>query len=445
MTRSTERSAPNGESNARTSTVFIVAKDPAMHFGDTKPAFAGHGAVLLEVEGQEFYEHLKELLAEERPDLVDAVVPFAAVELKPAAMVRVRKELARTEGVAAHLGCIEDSTFSRIGSVYLTLKDQAADLREVMPEIRKSSAKRQLEMRRHAQVVRECWKLISEVNACCPSAIIHVPYPLTQEIEGISLLLEQSLPELEECDLHEWGSNGIKAMIDSITCVDPDGRDVMTEYIFGSIQNAEQFVARLTILFGDGSDCLTDNDKHALDATRKGIAKYAKQRAREDKKSARKRASSPDAFTELLDKLGGAAKPAAAPASPKPSAPAPVAPPPATTPDAQPEAESHAFRIDAERMTVHCNGKQVTLDRKKNRRFKLLQLLLVRPGVPVCHATLCAQGNPWMGNNAHKIPHSAIKSAVRELKKDLKPLGLLPVIIETQTCEGELRPVLKRK
>jgi LmbE family N-acetylglucosaminyl deacetylase len=45
-----------------------------MHFGDTKPAFAGHGAVLLEVEGQEFYEHLKELLAEERPDLVIVVI-----------------------------------------------------------------------------------------------------------------------------------------------------------------------------------------------------------------------------------------------------------------------------------------------------------------------------------------------------------------------------------
>jgi hypothetical protein len=50
-----------------------------------------------------------------------------------------------------------------------------------------------------------------------------------------------------------------------------------------------------------------------------------------------------------------------------------------------------------------------------------------------------------MENKSHKISVSAIKSIVRELKKDLKPLGLLPVIIETQTCEGELRPVLKRK
>jgi hypothetical protein len=360
-------------------------------------------------------------------------------------MVRVRKELARTEGVAAHLGCIDDSTFSRIGSVYLALKDQAADLREVLPEIRKSSAKRQLEMRRHSQVVRECWRLIAEVNACCPSAIIHVPHPMTQEIEGISLLLEQSLPELEECDLHEWGSKGIKAMIDSITCVDPDSRDVMTEYLFGNIQNAEQFIARLTIRFGDGSDCLTANDKHALDATRKGIAKYAKQRAREDKKSARKRASSPDAFTELLDKLGGAAKPAAAPAAPKPSAPAPVAPPTATKSEPQPQTESQALRIDVARMAVHCNGKSITLDGQKHRRFKLLQLLLAQPGVALSHQLLCASGNPWMENKSHKISVSAIKSIVRELKKDLKPLGLLPVIIKTQSFEGELRPLLKQK
>lgn len=416
-----------------------------MHFGDTKPAFGGHGAVLLEVESQEFYEHLKELLAEEQPDLVDAVVPFAAVELKPAAMVRVRKELSRTEGVAENLGGVADSTFIRIGSACLTLKDHAADLREVLPEIRESSAKRQLEMRRHAQVVRECSKLIAEVNACCPSAIIYVPHPLTQEIEGISLLLEQSLPELEECDLYEVGSNGIKAMIESITCVDPDGRDVMTEYIFGSIQNAEQFVARLTIRFGDGSDCLTANDKHALDATRKGIAKYAKQRAREDKKSARKRAPSPDGLTELLDKLGGTAKPAAAPAAPKPSAPAPVAPPTATTPDAPPQTESHGLRIDVARMTVHCNGKSVTLDGQKHRRFKLLQLLLAQPGVALSHQLLCSSGNPWMENKSHKISVSAIKSIVRELKKDLKPLGVLPVIIKTQSFEGELRPLLKRK
>ena len=445
MTRSTDRSALNGESHARKSTVFIVAKDPAMHFGNTKPAFAGHGAVLLEVEGQEFYEHLKELLAEEQPDLVDAVVPFAAVELKPAAMVRVRKELARTEGVAENLGGVADSTFIRIGSACLALKDHAADLREVLPEIRESSAKRQLEMRRHAQVVRECSKLIAEVNACCPSAIIYVPHPLTQEIEGISLLLERSLPELEECDLYEVGSNGIKAMIESITCVDPDGRDVMTEYIFGSIQNAEQFVARLTIRFGDGTDCLTDNDKHALDATRKGIAKYAKQRAREDKKSARKRAPSPDGLTELLDKLGGTAKPAAAPAAPKPSAPAPVAQPSAAKSDAPPQTESHGFRIDVARMTVHCNGKSVTLDGQKHRRFKLLQLLLAQPGVALSHQLLCGSGNPWMENKSHKISVSAIKSIVRELKKDLKPLGVLPVIIKTQSFEGELRPLLKQK
>jgi hypothetical protein len=320
-------------------------------------------------------------------------------------MVRVRKELSRTEGVAENLGGVADSTFIRIGSACLTLKDHAADLREVLPEIRESSAKRQLEMRRHAQVVRECSKLIAEVNACCPSAIIYVPHPLTQEIEGISLLLEQSLPELEECDLYEVGSNGIKAMIESITCVDPDGRDVMTEYIFGSIQNAEQFVARLTIRFGDGSDCLTANDKHALDATRKGIAKYAKRacsRGQEVGQEAgaiarwahrapgqARRHGQARGSTGCTEALGTGAR------GRRPLPPRPMR---------SLRLSRTRFSIDAERMTVHCNGKQVTLDRKKNRRFKLLPAASGAPGVPVCHATLCAQGNPWMGNNAHKIP-----------------------------------------
>jgi hypothetical protein len=445
MTRSTERSSPTGESTARTSTVFIVAKDPAMHFGDTKPVFAGHGAVLLEVEGQEFFEHLKELLAEEHSELVDHLVPFSAVELKPAVMVRVRKELGRTEDVAANLGGITDSTFTRIGCTSLKLKEHAEDLRAVLPEMMKSSEKRLACLCRHAQIVRECWTLLNDVSSCSSSWTIHVPHPLTQEIEAISLLLEQSLPELAECDLFKEGKNGIDGMIDSITCVDPDAKDIMTEYLFGSIQSAEQFIARLKIRFGDGRNCLTAKDKDALETTRKSIATYAKRRERANKQSSKKQTPGSDALTELLGKMSGAVKPAAAPAAPKPQASATATQPAVAKPEAEPVPEPDGLRIDAERMTVHCNGKKVTLDGQKHRRFKLLQLLLDQPDVPLSHRLLCASGNPWMENRSHKISVSAIKSIVRELKKDLKPLGVLPVVIKTQSFEGELRPVLKPK
>ncbi len=416
-----------------------------MHFGDTKPAFAGHGAVLLEVEGQEFFEHLKDLLAEEHSDLVDHVVPFAAVELKPAVMVRVRKELGRTDEVAANLGGTTDSTFTRIGCAALKLKEHAEDLRAVLPEMMKSSEKRLACLCRHAQIVRECWKLLGEVDRCCPSGIIHVPHPLTQEIEGISLLLEQSLPELAECDLYDGGSNGIRAMIESITCVDPDGRDVMTEYLFGNIQTAEQFVARLTHRFGDGRDCLTAKDKDSLAATKSGIDKYAKQRARENKKVAKKRAPAPDALADLLSSMGGTSKPAQAPAAPKPQASATATQPVAAKPEAEPVTESRGLRIDSERLMVHCNGKSVTLDQKKHRRFKLLQLLHARPGIAISHEVLCATGNPWNENRSGKISDASIKSAVRELNRNLKPLGTLPVTIRTQKVGEELRPILQPK
>ena len=48
MTILGDRSARLGNSPARTSTTFIVAKDPGTHFGDTRPAFAKHGAVVIE-------------------------------------------------------------------------------------------------------------------------------------------------------------------------------------------------------------------------------------------------------------------------------------------------------------------------------------------------------------------------------------------------------------
>jgi hypothetical protein len=449
MTNSGDRSARLGNSPARTSTVFIVAKDPETHFGDVKPAFAGHGAVLLEIESPEFYEHLADLIAEEQPELAERILPFNSVELKPAAMIRARKELSRTEAIVANLGCSDfgtrDPGFRFIAETSMAVASHVDDLKQVLPEIIKGSERRLADLRRHAHIVRECWKLLGEVSACSSSWMIHVPHPLTQEIEAISLLLEKSLPELAECDLHEGGSNGIQAMIESITCVDPDGRDVMTEYIFGSIQTAEQFIARLTLRFGDGSDCLSDTDRNSLETTKKGIVKYTKQRERESKKSAKKKSASSEPLTDLLGKLGGSTKAAAGATAPKPQASAPATPPAAAKPVGQPVADSQGLVIDVDRMTVHCNGKSVPLDGLKHRRFKLLQLLLSRTGVAVSHEVLCARGNPWHGNLCGQVTDGAIKSIVRELKKDLKPLGTLPVIIKTQKVESQLRPLLKQK
>ncbi|MEY4005844.1 MAG: hypothetical protein RLZZ221_1940, partial [Verrucomicrobiota bacterium] len=64
MTTLGDRSARLGNSPARTSTVFIVAKDPETHFGDTRPAFSKHGAVVLEVDDPQLMEHLLGMLAE---------------------------------------------------------------------------------------------------------------------------------------------------------------------------------------------------------------------------------------------------------------------------------------------------------------------------------------------------------------------------------------------
>lgn len=261
MVTSGDRSARDCVIPART--VFVVASDPAMHFGDTRPAFAGLGAVLLEVESREFFGHLKELLEEEAPDLVAGLQAFAAVELKPATLVRARKELARTDWIASTLEGAEfrshDPGFRRIGQTSRSLRAHVADLSAVLP--------------------------------------------------------------------------------------------------------------------------------------------------------------------------AGAAVRAREPVVPVPTA---AAPPPEDRPT-----------LDADRLAIRWRGAEVALDGGKHRRFRLLQLLLERPGVAISHAVLCGPGNPWRHNRSSSISEAAIKSIVRELKRDLAPLGELPLAIGTQTVDGELRPILK--
>ncbi len=451
MTNSGDRSARLGNSPARTSTVFVVAKDPETHFGDTRPAFAGHGAVLLEVESREFYEHLTELIAEEEPGLAAGLVAFSSVELKPAAMVRVRKELNRSQAIAANLGLEEfaatDETFRRIGTTCRTIKMHADDLRDVLPALLKSSDAHHECMVRHAQIVRECWRLLNDASGCYSTGAIYVPHPLTREIEALSLLVERSLPELAECDLFDAGKKAIAAVIDSITCVDPDGRDLMTEYMFSQLQLGEQFMARLALRFGDGLGCLTDADRDSLDSVRKRILLHIKRREREGRKSEAERRKGKPSISDLIDQVVGQSQPSQPAAAAEPQASAssrPKAHPRSKQPD-EPSTGSSAFTIDMDLMTVYCGDRSVTLDGQRHRRLILLRLMLDRPGVPISHASLCGPGTPWKDNRAGKVSEGAIKSLVRELKKDLKPLEPLPVSIHTQTLDDELRPILKRK
>jgi len=244
-----------------------------MHFGDTRPAFAGHGAVLLEVESREFFAHLKELLDEEAPELGSGLLAFAAVELKPATMVRARKELARTAVIAQNLDRVElrshDSGLRRIGDAFRSLQTLASDLTSVLAT--------------------------------------------------------------------------------------------------GAAPKAE--AARATVVANQA--CV------------------------------------------------------------------------ANEPDVKPVAKPNRPSLDSDRLAVRWDGKEVTLDGGKHRRFRLLQLLLERPGVAISHAVLCGPGNPWKHNASGRISDAAIKSIVRELRRDLSPLGELPFVIQTQSIGGEPRPILR--
>ena len=447
MTRNTERIDPSRKKEASSSKVFVVAKDPAMHFGDTKPAFPGHGAVLLEVDDLDFYEHLAELLAEEQPDLADSLVPMAAVELKPAALIRARKELARTRDIVSHLDCEElrprTTVFRTIAITAHALSSHADDLREVLPQVIQRSEAHLNALRRHAAVVCECWKLLNAAGASSPGRGIVIPHPLTREFELIKMLLEQSMPALSECELHDSGTGALNSIIASLTSVDPDEREVLDEYLHNSIQSAEQFTARLTVQFGGDAAALTPQDRAALDSIRDGIAMQAQADAKSRRKSRRQAASNIALIEELLvvSARGGRDLKASARRKSRKATTGLAAPTNAESPS-QESLSPKPLTIDVAKMMVFCNGKQVKLDGDRQRQFTLLRLLLNQPDIPVSHRLLCAPGSPWDYNKAQKLPPGQVKSLVRELKRNLKPLGDLPLIIKNQTIDGEFRPVL---
>ena len=102
MTRSTDNVPSSSVSPA-----YIVFKDPAISLNDGKSVFAGHGAILIGIESMAFFEHLKELLEHEEPELARDICALPTTGFSPAMKVRLKGEANASQLVASFLGCEE--------------------------------------------------------------------------------------------------------------------------------------------------------------------------------------------------------------------------------------------------------------------------------------------------------------------------------------------------
>jgi hypothetical protein len=441
MTKSGNRSARIGDLPARTSTVFIVARDPELRFGDTKPAFPKHGAVLLEVADSQIIEHLPGMLSEEDPELASAIVTLPSRDLTPACLLRARKDIeqaARVEHLITY-GELDDSNdpFNVVLLLGYRLKRHIEDLESVLPDIVRNAEMKAAEVRTCSQIVLECWRLIGSINAACRGTIAQIPHPLAKEAERIRLHLERSLSMLAHVKHHEDGSAAIDAEIDSIVFGYPDAGAILEECDLTNCINAERFIARLAAEYGEGTEHIDRVTRDDLNQIEQQIARHAKraEAAREREESARRKVAEQPLSRESSSPVQPPAKPdaPASKADRKPSA--------TKQPDEEMPIEEADWAkrfdvgaglvIDPAKCSVSLNGKTLSFGKRATARFRLLFILAKHRTRWVPANRLSQPDGPWREKDG--VTPSTLNSAMSRLRASLKDLPTLAKALECQS------------
>ena len=443
MTNSGDRSARLGNSSARTSTVFIVAKDPETHFGDTRPAVATHGAAVLEIADLQLVEHLPGMLAEEDPELASSIVTVSSRDLTAACLLRARKDVERTAGVTHAIGCGEstarDDAFTAISILAFKLNGHIEDLKTVLPDIIRNAELKASEMQRCCQIALECWRLIASINSASAGYGIRIPHPLAKEAERIRLHLEKALPMLAHVKHFERGAAALDAVIDWIVTPDPDSGNFIDDHDLALYQDAERFMTRLAAEYGEGTEHIDRAVRDALNQIEQRIARHAKkvEAAREREESARREAVQ----QRLAQEAKAPAPPAVAPMTPTSTNRAR----PAVTMNADEEMPIEeadwakrfdvgaGLVIDPAQRSVALNGKSYTFGKRSIARFRLLFILAKHRTRWVPATRLSQPDGPWRDKDG--VTPSTLNSAVSRLRACLNELPALAKALECQSSE----------
>jgi DNA-binding response OmpR family regulator len=443
MTTLGDRSARLGNSPARTSTVFIVAKDPETHFGDTRPAFSKHGAVVLEVDDPQLMEHLLGMLAEEDPELASSIVTVSSRDLTPACLLRARKDVERTAGVVYAVECGElhdrNNSFAAISRIAFQLNRHIEDLKTVLPDILRNAELKASEIQRCSQTVLECWRLIGAINSASSGHGLQIPHPLAKEAERIRMQLEQSLPMLAHVKHFESGSAALDAVIDSIVTPEPDSGPFIDDYELSLYQKTERLMTRLAAEYGEGTEHIDRGVRDRLNQIEQRIARHAKRvEAAKERDDAARREAAQQRLAESVK-------------APPPKAPVPQAP--ASHAEARSTAKVHADEempieeadwakrfdvgaglvIDPAQCSVSLNGKSYSFGKRSGARFKLLFILAKHRNRWVPAKRLSQPDGPWREKDG--VTPSTLNSAVSRLRASLKELPALAKALECQSNE----------
>lgn len=123
------------------STVFVLAADPSLHFGDSPHVLPSRGAVLAEFSETRVAEAVIDMYRVDRGDDALGLVAIDSGMLSVRQRVLASRELQRSQAIGANLDCEDfatrDSTFRKIGRCCVELEQLES---EVAPEVARTTA-----------------------------------------------------------------------------------------------------------------------------------------------------------------------------------------------------------------------------------------------------------------------------------------------------------------
>jgi hypothetical protein len=454
MTRSTDNVPSSSVSPA-----YIVFKDPANSLNDGKSVFAGHGAILIGIESMAFFEHLKELLEHEEPELARDICALPTTGFSPAMKVRLKGEANASQLVASFLGCEEygarDAVGQRIGWSVRRLTELAEMIRaelqsgDLAQEIRKAM------LQRHLRLLAECWTVVRDIALSETGLLFFtVPHSLSPLLNLIRHHAEQHLDALKECKQHQQATESLGSVFDFLLSGDPAERDVGGEFLPQNIQQFQTFIDRAMVMIGTSDNLVTDDEKAFF---KRAAADAAEHATRMRKKNAEVQARI-DALplTKAAEAMG--APPPAQPAQPPTAADSSTRSAPAATVSSPSAGSSGSaakhektkaaspgseWRVVCSQLSLDDAGGRVKLGRtvldfdgKTTQQFMLLALLSKRPNKWLETSSLEGADGPW---SSGECTIDALGSCATKVRQALRSKGMdgLALAIKTRRVKGD--------
>lgn len=452
---------PPTADNGPSSTVYpayIVFSDPAMSLHEGKSVIAGHGAILIGIESTDFFEHLKELVEHEEPELAQDICVISTAGFSPAKKVRVKGEANASQTLASNLGCevygARDAVGQRIGWAVLRLTQLADMIRTELQSGETAQQLRRVALQRQLQLLAECWAVVRDIALSETGLFFYtVPHPLSPLLNLMQHHVEQHMTSLQDCRNHQQAAESLEAVFAFLLSGDAAERDVGGEFLPQQIQHVQTFIDRAMVTIGADEELLTDEERAFFKRAASDASEHATKMRRQNLEFQSRLDALPlakgSASTVASAKhpvppqqAPGTAKPDAAPAagvhskagSPNGAAKAAATQPSSTDADWRPICSR--FSLDDDGGRVRLDGVVHDFEGKTTQQFMLLALLSKRARHWHTLTALEGKDGPW---SAGDCTIDALGSCATKVRQALRRRGMndLATAIKTRKFKGD--------